>query len=112
MIFLLLWMMVKGFGVGFFSVYSYFVFLFISLMVSVVGSVVDGNYFYGNMQMENVNGFSWSINSIMLFGQMMYQIGSGVIVIQICDGNMVMDVSGVMFWLLVGINVMCQIVVV
>ena len=34
---------------------------------------VDGNYSYGNMQTENVNGFSWSTNSTTSFGQMMYQ---------------------------------------
>lgn len=54
------WMMVKGLGAGFSSVYSHFASSSISPTASAAGSVVDGNYSYGNMQTENVNGFSWS----------------------------------------------------
>ena len=78
---------------------------------SAAGSVVDGNYSYGNMQTENVNGFSWSTNSTTSFGQMMYQTGSGATATQTRDGNMVMDASGAMSRLPVGINATRQIAV-
>ncbi|STO17913.1 conjugal transfer mating pair stabilization protein TraG [Escherichia coli] len=71
--------------------------------------MVDGNYSYGNMQTENVNGFSWSTNSTTSFGQMMYQTGSGATATQTRDGNMVMDASGAMSRLPVGINATRQI---
>ncbi|HEF5420993.1 TPA: conjugal transfer mating pair stabilization protein TraG, partial [Escherichia coli] len=90
------WMMVKGLGAGFSSVYSHFASSAISPTASAAGSVVDGNYSYGNMQTENVNGFSWSTNSTTSFGQMMYQTGSGATATQTRDGNMVMDASGAM----------------
>lgn len=64
------WMMVRGLGAGFSSVYSHFASSAISPTASAAGSVVDGNYSYGNMQTENVNGFSWSTNSTTSFGQM------------------------------------------
>ncbi|MEW9814687.1 TraC family protein [Escherichia coli] len=64
---------------------------------------------YGNMQTENVNGFSWSTNSTTSFGQMMYQTGSGATATQTRDGNMVMDASGAMSRLPVGINATRQI---
>lgn len=66
---------------------------------------------YGNMQTENVNGFSWSTNSTTSFGQMMYQTGSGATATQTRDGNMVMDASGAMSRLPVGINATRQIAV-
>lgn len=81
----------------------------ISPTASAAGSVVDGNYSYGNMQTENVNGFSWSTNSTTSFGQMMYQTGSGATATQTRDGNMVMDASGAMSRLPVGINATRQI---
>ncbi|MGJ7737289.1 hypothetical protein [Escherichia coli] len=81
----------------------------ISPTASAAGSVVDGNYSYGNMQTENVNGFSWSTNSTTSFGQMMYQTGSGATATQTRDGNMVMDASGAMSRLPVGINTTRQI---
>ncbi len=88
------WMMVRGLGAGFSSVYSHFASSAISPTASAAGSVVDGNYSYGNMQTENVNGFSWSTNSTTSFGQMMYQTGSGATATQTRDGNMVMDAYG------------------
>ncbi|MGF5190350.1 conjugal transfer mating-pair stabilization protein TraG, partial [Klebsiella pneumoniae] len=103
------WMMVKGLGAGFSSVYSHFASSAISPTASAAGSVVDGNYSYGNMQTENVNGFSWSTNSTTSFGQMMYQTGSGATATQTRDGNMVMDASGAMSRLPVGINATRQI---
>ncbi|HGF5899342.1 TPA: conjugal transfer mating-pair stabilization protein TraG [Escherichia coli] len=103
------WMMVKGLGAGFSSVYSHFASSSISPTASAAGSVVDGNYSYGNMQTENVNGFSWSTNSTTSFGQMMYQTGSGATATQTRDGNMVMDASGAMSRLPVGINATSQI---
>lgn len=103
------WMMVKGLGAGFSSVYSHFASSSVSPTASAAGSVVDGNYSYGNMQTENVNGFSWSTNSTTSFGQMMYQTGSGATATQTRDGNMVMDASGAMSRLPVGINATRQI---
>ncbi|WP_171897971.1 hypothetical protein, partial [Salmonella enterica] len=66
-------MMVRGLGAGFASVYSHFASSAISQTASAAGSVVDGNYSYGNMQTEDVNGFSWSTNRTTSFGLMMYQ---------------------------------------
>ncbi|GDJ98238.1 conjugal transfer mating-pair stabilization protein TraG [Escherichia coli] len=103
------WMMVRGLGAGFSSVYSHFASSSITPTASAAGSVVDGNYSYGNMQTENVNGFSWSTNSTTSFGQMMYQTGSGATATQTRDGSMVMDASGAMSRLLVGINATRQI---
>ncbi|EJA8525406.1 conjugal transfer mating pair stabilization protein TraG, partial [Escherichia coli] len=103
------WMMVRGLGAGFSSVYSHFASSAISPTASAAGSVVDGNYSYGNMQTENVKGFSWSTNSTTSFGQMMYQTGSGATATQTRDGNMVMDASGAMSRLPVGINATRQI---
>jgi conjugal transfer mating pair stabilization protein TraG len=39
--------------------------------------VVDGNYSFANMQMENVSGYSWGTNSTTSFGQMSRQLGNG-----------------------------------
>lgn len=103
------WMMVRGLGAGFSSVYSHFASSAISPAASAAGSVVDGNYSYGNMQTENVNGFNWSTNSTTSFGQMMYQTGSGATATQTRDGNMVMDASGAMSRLPVGINATRQV---
>lgn len=102
-------MMVKGLGAGFSSVYSHFASSSISPTASAAGSVVDGNYSYGNMQTENVNSFRWSTNSTTSFGQMTYQTGSGATATQTRDGNMVMDSSGAMSRLPAGINATRQI---
>ncbi|EAA9933847.1 conjugal transfer protein TraG [Salmonella enterica subsp. salamae] len=98
------WAMVKGLGAGFSGVYSHFASSAISPTASAAAGVVDGNYSYGNMQTENVNGFSWSTNSTTSFGQMTYQTGSGATATQTRDGNMVMDASGAQSRLPVNIN--------
>ncbi|EIC3512967.1 conjugal transfer mating pair stabilization protein TraG [Salmonella enterica subsp. enterica serovar Oranienburg] len=103
------WAMVKGLGAGFSGVYSHFASSAISPTASAVAGVVDGNYSYGNMQTENVNGFSWSTNSTTSFGQMTYQTGSGATATQTRDGNMVMDASGAQSRLPVNINATRQI---
>ncbi|WP_306341934.1 conjugal transfer mating-pair stabilization protein TraG [Escherichia coli] len=100
---------VKGLADGFSGVYSHLASSAISPTAGAAGSVVDGNYSYGNMQTENVNGFSWSTNSTTSFGQMTYQTGSGATATQTRDGNMVMDSSGAMSRLPVGINATRQI---
>ncbi|EIH00686.1 hypothetical protein EC50588_A0258, partial [Escherichia coli 5.0588] len=61
------------------------------------------------MQTNNVNGFSWSTNSTTSFGQMTHQTGSGATATQTRDGSMVMDASGAMSRLPVGINATRQI---
>ncbi|EBA1772792.1 conjugal transfer mating pair stabilization protein TraG [Salmonella enterica] len=103
------WAMVKGLGAGFSGVYSHFASSAISPTASAAAGVVDGNYSYGNMQTENVNGFSWSTNSTTSFGQMTYQTGSGATATQTRDGNMVMDASGAQSRLPVNINATRQI---
>ncbi|EJY0730859.1 conjugal transfer mating pair stabilization protein TraG [Salmonella enterica] len=103
------WAMVKGLGAGFSGVYSHFASSAISPTAGAAAGVVDGNYAYGNMQTENVNGFSWSTNSTTSFGQMTYQTGSGATTTQTRDGNLVMDASGAMSRLPVGINATRQI---
>lgn len=103
------WAMVKGLGAGFSGVYSHFASSAISPTAGAAAGVVDGNYSYGNMQTENVNGFSWSTNSITSFGQMTYQTGSGATTTQTRDGNMVMDASGAQSRLPVNINATRQI---
>ncbi|HAE3329529.1 conjugal transfer mating pair stabilization protein TraG (plasmid) [Salmonella enterica subsp. enterica serovar Dublin str. CFSAN000517] len=103
------WAMVKGLGAGFSGVYSHFASSAISPTASAAAGVVDGNYSYGNMQTENVNGFSWSTNSTTSFGQMTYQTGSGATATQTRDGNMVMDASGAQPRLPVNINATRQI---
>ncbi|EJO1077723.1 conjugal transfer mating pair stabilization protein TraG [Escherichia coli] len=103
------WMMVRGLGAGFSSVYSHFASSSITPTASAAGSVIDGNYSYGNMQTNNVNGFSWSTNSTTSFGQMTHQTGSGATATQTRDGSMVMDASGAMSRLPVGINATRQI---
>lgn len=103
------WAMVKGLGAGFSGVYSHFASSAISPTASAAAGVVDGNYSYGNMQTENVNGFSWSTNSTTSFGQMTYQTGSGATATQTRDGNMVMDASGAQSRLPVNINAPRQI---
>ncbi|ENY5058651.1 conjugal transfer mating pair stabilization protein TraG [Salmonella enterica] len=103
------WAMVKGLGAGFSGVYSHFASSAISPTAGAAASVVDGNYSYGNMQTENVNGFSWSTNSTTSFGQMTYQTGSGATTTQTRDGNMVMDASGAQSRLPVNINATRQI---
>ncbi|EAA8036378.1 conjugal transfer mating pair stabilization protein TraG [Salmonella enterica] len=103
------WAMVKGLGAGFSGVYSHFASSAISPTAGAAAGVVDGNYSYGNMQTENVNGFSWSTNSTTSFGQMTYQTGSGATATQTRDGNMVMDASGAQSRLSVNINATRQI---
>ncbi|EMX0826877.1 conjugal transfer mating pair stabilization protein TraG [Salmonella enterica] len=103
------WAMVKGLGAGFSGVYSHFASSTISPTAGAAAGVVDGNYSYGNMQTENVNGFSWSTNSTTSFGQMTYQTGSGATATQTRDGNMVMDASGAQSRLPVNINATRQI---
>ncbi|EBR8158299.1 conjugal transfer protein TraG [Salmonella enterica subsp. enterica serovar Newport] len=103
------WAMVKGLGAGFSGVYSHFASSAISPTAGAAAGVVDGNYSYGNMQTENVNGFSWSTNSTTSFGQMTYQTGSGATSTQTRDGNMVMDTSGALSRLPVHINATRQI---
>ncbi|ECL4817996.1 conjugal transfer protein TraG [Salmonella enterica] len=103
------WAMVKGLEAGFSGVYSHFASSAISPTAGAAAGVVDGNYSYGNMQTENVNGFSWSTNSTTSFGQMTYQTGSGATTTQTRDGNMVMDASGAQSRLPVNINATRQI---
>ncbi|ELP5370749.1 conjugal transfer mating pair stabilization protein TraG [Salmonella enterica] len=103
------WAMVKGLGAGFSSVYSHFASSSISPTAGAAAGVVDGNYSYGNMQTENVSGYSWSTNSTTSFGQMAWQTGTGATATQTRDGTMVMDTSGAQSKLPMHINATRQI---
>ena len=71
--------------------------------------MVDGNYSFANMQMENVSGYSWGTNSTTSFGQMSRQLANGGMSTQTRDGSMVWDSGGAMSKLPVDINVGRQI---
>jgi conjugal transfer mating pair stabilization protein TraG len=70
------WAMIKSMG-GFSSAYSHFASSGLSSTSQASSSVVDGNYSFANMQMENVSGYSWGTNSSTSFGQMSRQLGNG-----------------------------------
>ncbi|HIF5913935.1 TPA: conjugal transfer mating-pair stabilization protein TraG [Raoultella ornithinolytica] len=103
------WAMVKSMGAGFSSAYSHFSSSGLSSTSQASSSVVDGNYSFANMQMENVSGYSWGTNSSTSFGQMSRQLGNGGMSTQTRDGSMVWDSGGAMSKLPVDINVGRQI---
>ncbi|HHE8390047.1 TPA: conjugal transfer mating-pair stabilization protein TraG, partial [Klebsiella michiganensis] len=59
----LTWYMVKNIGAGFSSAYSHFASSGLSSTSQAASGVVDGNYSFANMQMENVSGYNWGTNS-------------------------------------------------
>lgn len=103
------WAMIKSMGAGFSSAYSHFASSGLSSTSQASSSVVDGNYSFANMQMENVSGYSWGTNSTTSFGQMSRQLGNGAMSTQTRDGSMVWDSGGAMSKLPVDINVGRQI---
>lgn len=103
------WAMIKSMGAGFSSAYSHFASSGLSSTSQASSSVVDGNYSFANMQMENVSGYSWGTNSSTSFGQMSRQLGNGAMSTQTRDGSMVWDSGGAMSKLPVDINVGRQI---
>ena len=105
----LTWYMVKNIGAGFSSAYSHFASSGLSSTSQASSGVVDGNYSFANMQMENVSGYSWGTNSTTSFGQMSRQLGNGAMSTQTRDGSMVWDSGGAMSKLPVDINVGRQI---
>lgn len=105
----LTWYMVKNIGAGFSSAYSHFASSGLSSTSQAASGVVDGNYSFANMQMENVSGYSWGTNSTTSFGQMSRQLGNGAMSTQTRDGSMVWDSGGAMSKLPVDINVGRQI---
>ncbi|MCW9446001.1 conjugal transfer mating-pair stabilization protein TraG [Klebsiella oxytoca] len=105
----LTWYMVKNIGAGFSSAYSHFASSGLSSTSQASSGVVDGNYSFSNMQMENVSGYSWGTNSTTSFGQMSRQLGNGAMSTQTRDGSMVWDSGGAMSKLPVDINVGRQI---
>lgn len=105
----LTWYMVKNIGAGFSSAYSHFASSGLSSTSQASSGVVDGNYSFANMQMENVSGYSWGTNSSTSFGQMSQQLGNGAMSTQTRDGSMVWDSGGAMSKLPVDINVGRQI---
>lgn len=103
------WAMIKSMGAGFSSAYSHFASSGLSSTSQASSSVVDGNYSFANMQMENVSGYSWGTNSTTSFGQMSRQLANGGMGTQTRDGSMVWDSGGAMSKLPVDINVGRQI---
>ncbi|MBL1923588.1 hypothetical protein ELE32_30045, partial [Klebsiella pneumoniae] len=89
--------------------YSHFSSSGLSATSQAASGVVDGNYSFANMQMENVSGYSWGTNSTTSFGQMSRQLANGGMSTQTRDGSMVWDSGGAMSKLPVDINVGRQI---
>ncbi|MFP8760161.1 conjugal transfer mating-pair stabilization protein TraG [Klebsiella grimontii] len=103
------WGIVKSMGAAFSSAYSHFSSSGLGATSQAASGVVDGNYSFANMQMENVSGYSWGTNSTTSFGQMSRQLGNGAMSTQTRDGSTVLDSSGAMSKLPVDINVSRQI---
>ena len=103
------WGIVKSMGAAFSSAYSHFSSSGLGATSQAASGVVDGNYSFANMQMENVSGYSWGTNSTTSFGQMSRQLGNGGMSTQTRDGSMVWDSGGAMSKLPVDINVGRQI---
>ncbi|HBT1395128.1 TPA: conjugal transfer mating pair stabilization protein TraG [Klebsiella pneumoniae] len=103
------WGIVKRMGAAFSSAYSHFSSSGLSATSQAASGVVDGNYSFANMQMENVSGYSWGTNSTTSFGQMSRQLANGGMSTQTRDGSMVWDSGGAMSKLPVDINVGRQI---
>ncbi|MBA7837953.1 conjugal transfer mating pair stabilization protein TraG (plasmid) [Klebsiella pneumoniae] len=103
------WGIVKSMGAAFSSAYSHFSSSGLSATSQAASGVVDGNYSFANMQMENVSGYSWGTNSTTSFGQMSRQLANGGMSTQTQDGSMVWDSGGAMSKLPVDINVGRQI---
>lgn len=87
----LTWYMVKNIGAGFSSAYSHFASSGLSSTSQASSGVVDGNYSFSNMQMENVSGYNWGTNSSTSFGQMSRQLGNGGTETQTGDGTTIWD---------------------
>ncbi|MCQ7044072.1 hypothetical protein MRO49_25235, partial [Escherichia coli] len=85
---------VKSMGAAFSSAYSHFSSSGLSATSQAASGVVDGNYSFANMQMENVSGYSWGTNSTTSFGQMSRQLANGGMSTQTRDGSMVWDSGG------------------
>jgi len=103
------WAIVKSMGAGFSSAYSHFASSGLSATSQASSSVVDGNYAFNNMQMENVSGYSWGTNSTTSFGQKSSQLANGGMVTETRDGSTVMDSSGGTSKLPIDINTTRQI---
>ncbi|HDF5702085.1 TPA: conjugal transfer mating pair stabilization protein TraG [Klebsiella variicola] len=99
------WGIVKSMGAAFSSAYSHFSSSGLGATSQAASGVVDGNYSFANMQMENVSGYSWGTNSTTSFGQMSRQLANGGMSTQTRDGSMVWDSGGAMSKLPVDINV-------
>ncbi|MEQ0107874.1 conjugal transfer mating-pair stabilization protein TraG [Klebsiella sp. JN_Kp124] len=87
----LTWYMVKNIGAGFSSAYSHFASSGLSSTSQAASGVVDGNYSFANMQMENVSGYNWGTNSTTSFGQMSRQLANGGTETQTGDGTTIWD---------------------
>lgn len=85
------WGIVKSMGAAFSSAYSHFSSSGLGATSQAASGVVDGNYSFANMQMENVSGYSWGTNSTTSFGQMSRQLANGGTETQTGDGTTILD---------------------
>ncbi|GKI97568.1 conjugal transfer mating-pair stabilization protein TraG [Klebsiella variicola] len=85
------WGIVKSMGAAFSSAYSHFSSSGLSATSQAASGVVDGNYSFANMQMENVSGYSWGTNSTTSFGQMSRQLANGGTETKTGDGTTIWD---------------------
>ncbi|HBY5355458.1 TPA: conjugal transfer protein TraG [Klebsiella pneumoniae] len=85
------WGIVKSMGAAFSSAYSHFSSSGLGATSQAASGVVDGNYSFANMQMENVSGYSWGTNSTTSFGQMSRQLANGGTETKTGDGTTIWD---------------------
>lgn len=85
------WGIVKSMGAAFSSAYSHFSSSGLGATSQAASGVVDGNYSFANMQMENVSGYSWGTNSTTSSGQMSRQLANGGTETKTGDGTTIWD---------------------
>lgn len=85
--------LIKGLGQAVSSAGSYLGSALSSATSAESSQVSTGNYNYGNMQMENVNGFKTDLNRSFRSGVSSMQLANGTMKNQMADGSTVYDTS-------------------
>lgn len=85
--------LIKGLGQAISSAGSYLGNALSSATSAEASQVSTGNYNWGNMQMENVNGFKTDLNHVFKHGQSTYQNGDGLLVTQHANGRYSVDAT-------------------
>lgn len=85
--------LIKGLGQAVSSAGSYLGSALSSATSAESSQVSTGNYNYGNMQMENVNGFKTDLNRSFRSGVSSMQLTNGAMKNQMADGSTVYDTS-------------------